>query len=415
MSKIKNLLLRKLINRGIAIIVVCCFSACQQRASHTSDDSAKEINIINKDNPIQVDLMDIVDSVKYTKLETSEQCLISDINSIKRDGDMYFIHDSKRLLAFDHLGNFKNEIGRLGTAPGEYSYIDCFYIDRNKKNICIACHAQKRILLYSYDGTYLSSLKIEDKDISFRYAMAYGNDMILVNYPVPNTLFQNKKEYTIFKIKGNDLVATPLLESKEITSGNASCVFSYNPIAQFDNKVLFLSAFSNKLYSYENEEASPIYSINLSEACPDPSFLGKHKELEFIELREQMRQQNIGIGITALGQSSDYLFASINNNSTLIWDGDKAVLLSGFHDQDLNLYSDLCLSGGSSDEHVGFYSADFLCGGVKDVIAKSENESLKKIVSSTSEEDNPVIYQYVFKKDMIKSLVKKYKLFDINN
>lgn len=53
-----------------------------------------------------------------------------------------------------------------------------------------------------------------------------------------------------------------------------------------------------------------------------------------------MNEQGIGLGITALEESSGYLFAS--NNSTLIWDGD-AIVLFHIYDQDLNLYTDLIL------------------------------------------------------------------------
>lgn len=38
--------------------------------------------------------------------------------------------DIKGIFVFDKEGRFKNEIGRRGNGPGEYFYIDNFYLDR---------------------------------------------------------------------------------------------------------------------------------------------------------------------------------------------------------------------------------------------------------------------------------------------
>ena len=46
----------------------------------------------------------------------------------------------------------------------------------------------------------------------------------------------------------------------------------------------------------------------------------EHKDLNFFELVETLKKSNIGLGITAIESSSDYLFMSISNKSTLIWD-----------------------------------------------------------------------------------------------
>ncbi|MFT0368277.1 hypothetical protein [Bacteroides faecis] len=120
-----------------------------------------------------------------------------------------------------------------------------------------------------------------------------------------------------------------------------------------------------------------------------------------------MKKSNIGLGITAIESSSDYLFMSISNKSTLIWDKKRSIQISDIYDPDLKLYSDLLLSGGVSDEHLGFYSADFLCAN-KELILKGNDRSLAKLVGNLLEDDNPVVYQYYFKKNAIDILIEKY-------
>ena len=51
----------------------------------------------------------------------------------------------------------------------------------------------------------------------------------------------------------------------------------------------------------------------------------------------------------------------------MILDKKRSIQISSIYDSNLNLYSDLLLPGGVSNEHLGFYSADFLCA-EKDLI-----------------------------------------------
>lgn len=119
-----------------------------------------------------------------------------------------------------------------------------------------------------------------------------------------------------------------------------------------------------------------------------------------------MSQKNISTGITALEASSDYLFALIDNRKALVWDGEKGILISTTYNSDLNLYSSL-LTGGSSDEHVGYFSAEFFCEKKED---SAGSKALSELADSLSEDDNPVLFLYHFKKDAVKSLIEKYKL-----
>ena len=73
----------------------------------------------------------------------------------------------------------------------------------------------------------------------------------------------------------------------------------------------------------------------------------------------------------------------------------------------MNLYSDLLLPGGVSDEHLVFYSADFLYAN-KELILKGNDRFLAKLVGNLLEDDNPVVYQYYFKKNAIDILIEKY-------
>ena len=52
-------------------------------------------------------------------------------------------------------------------------------------------------------------------------------------------------------------------------------------------------------------------------------------------------------------------------------------------------------------------SADFLCA-EKDLILEGTDKSLAKLVETLLEDDNPIVYQYFFKKNAIDILIEKY-------
>lgn len=394
----------------IIMIIFLTMSSCQRQVSNHKGD-VEIIDVLNRNNPIQINLYDIVDSVKYVPLRTSE-CLLSDIECIKNDGNFYFVKDSRGLFVFDEEGYFINEISHRGIGPDEYVYSDNFYLDRDNKLVCLICNSMRKILQYTYSGTYFNTIQLDAKDANIESALMCGEGELIAYYPLPNNYSQSKSEYSVFRIKNNSFIGETLLKAKEIGTQNIHYPFLHYPflhypIALLDNQCIFISALSNELFVYEGGQIMPGYYVNIPENEPSEDFIEEHKDLNFFELIETLKKSNIGWGITAVESSSDYLFMSISNKSTLIWDKKRSIQISNIYDPNLNLYSDLLLPGGVSDEHLGFYSADFLYAN-KELILKGNDRFLAKLVGNLLEDDNPVVYQYYFKKNAIDILIEKY-------
>ena len=389
----------------IIMIIFLTMSSCQRQVSNHKGD-VEIIDVLNRNNPIQINLYDIVDSVKYVPLRTSE-CLLSDIECIKNDGNFYFVKDSRGLFVFDEEGYFINEISHRGIGPDEYVYSDNFYLDRDNKLVCLICNSMRKILQYTYSGTYFNTIQLDAKDANIESALMCGEGELIAYYPLPNNYSQSKSEYSVFRIKNNSFIGETLLKAKEIGTQNIHYPFLHYPIALLDNQCIFISALSNELFVYEGGQIMPGYYVNIPENEPSEDFIEEHKDLNFFELIETLKKSNIGWGITAVESSSDYLFMSISNKSTLIWDKKRSIQISNIYDPNLNLYSDLLLPGGVSDEHLGFYSPDFLYAN-KELILKGNDRFLAKLVGNLLEDDNPVVYQYYFKKNAIDILIEKY-------
>ena len=92
---------------SLIVTVIILMSSCRQQSL---PNSLEAINIINKDRPIELDIYDIVDSISYIPLETLEKCLLGELQRTKRDGDFYFVEDTKGLFVFGKDGRFLNEM-----------------------------------------------------------------------------------------------------------------------------------------------------------------------------------------------------------------------------------------------------------------------------------------------------------------
>ena len=62
-------------------------------------------------------VQDIIDSIRYVMLETTDECLIGNISELYVDGRFIFVVDNtiyESVFVFDENGRFLNKIGRLG-------------------------------------------------------------------------------------------------------------------------------------------------------------------------------------------------------------------------------------------------------------------------------------------------------------
>ena len=66
---------------GIILLMTTLLLASSCHQQQTFLDSVP-IDIVNKHNPIQIDIYDIVDSISYIPLETSNNCLLGDIQCV---------------------------------------------------------------------------------------------------------------------------------------------------------------------------------------------------------------------------------------------------------------------------------------------------------------------------------------------
>jgi hypothetical protein len=121
--------------------------------------------ILNIDiNSEIISLEDIVDSVKYTPLETSNDCLIGEINKIIYNDNQYYILDrtkTKTLFCFDSQGRFIRKFGNPGQGPGEYVEPTDFML--TSSNVIILDQFSHKLLCFNKDGKFSHAISLKYK------------------------------------------------------------------------------------------------------------------------------------------------------------------------------------------------------------------------------------------------------------
>ena len=161
---------------AILTVVMLCGGCSPYRTT-----SGDEIPVIDVRSAIQHEsyfsMKDDVKSIEYIPLETTDECLISNIIDLKGDDNYLFIHNGKtnETLAFNRQGKFIRKIGQAGQGPGEYapSSISSISLDAEKKEIYLN-RGTAPALIFSYQGDYLRKDTTASKGIGQRHSLKNG-------------------------------------------------------------------------------------------------------------------------------------------------------------------------------------------------------------------------------------------------
>jgi len=108
------------------------------------------------------DLTPFIDSIKYVKLELTDESLIGSIDKIIIFEELIYILDrqTKSLFVFNMDGKFAHKISKIGQGPGEYIHLDFFDIDRENKHIVLTDLMSYWVMRYDMNGKFLYRRKI---------------------------------------------------------------------------------------------------------------------------------------------------------------------------------------------------------------------------------------------------------------
>lgn len=219
---------------------------------------------------------DLFDSIRFIKLETMENCIIGNIDKLIYHKNRFYIldrHISKSVLIFDDNGKFIGHAGKIGRGPGEF--MSPYYIDINAytDQLIIYDNYLNRLLLYSLNGDFQTSILLKNRFDAFsvidanKYSLYYnyfGSENIN-ELPIHNLHIIDEHGKILYK-------AFDRRDSK-LPNNN-----SLNNFCKIQNQVLFNPSFDHRIYSIMEGDISVKYEIDLGDKSLTEDLLIKFTE-----------------------------------------------------------------------------------------------------------------------------------------
>lgn len=330
----------------------------------------------------EFDINDII-SYKFIPLETSDDCLISNIKQVVIiDNKIYINSGGDKLLVFDISGKFITQIGNKGNGPGEYRTICNFHINSKEQIITVADGGQNRIIYYTLNDYE----HIKTKTIFYFGSCCWLSDGNIAWFFWGGYESKDKDRYYI-KItdeKLNELKLFYPLDYKFMYPVLCGSLFY-----TLNQKSYLNLPYTPIIYEVTSQSISPSYQLDL----------GKHKFAPS-EWMEKEAEQDYSV-VTKTDYISSQNVKETNNYVSASYYAKGANAFIGFYNKETGLsckYSHpefirhTGLTGTSiiintfEDSFITFLNASVLKRNPNSKIAE-----LKTISESINDEDNPVL------------------------
>lgn len=227
------------------ILGICLSFSCSSKV----DKSVKTITIEIEDNS---NLKDFVTDERIIRLETNDDCLISEIDKICINSEFIFIKDkkSKKVFIFNDKGLFISKIDSHGNGPDEY--IELSDIAVNDEFVYVLSKPNKSIYIYTYDGKYKRKINLDDW---------YHRLNVTKNYIMLYSCKSNRQFFDIITIDHN---GKTINKSLPFAKDN-SFVFDINPFNEIsDEEYLLCFPYERRVVLFSNKHCEYKYKFDFN-------------------------------------------------------------------------------------------------------------------------------------------------------
>ncbi len=252
-----------------SIIKVIIFAALfsQFSCKETAPDS-ESVKVIDVETLAVKNLFSYkrpIDNCRFVALETSDECLLGEIEKVVIEHDLIFVHDNnKKLFVFDKTGKYLNQIGVIGQSNEELlSFMD-FYVNKDRKYVGIYDIYKGQILRYNFNGQYIGSYNCPKDLVNMSHFVGLNEGDLLVSMRnFSNNYSKSLYNYIVLNENDYSLKAECLPFS---VVGTVSCSPNKSSTSA-NNEGLYVTAFlSDTIYRLSaNKSLEPIIVVKSSQ------------------------------------------------------------------------------------------------------------------------------------------------------
>lgn len=281
----------------VLLFALFVFGGCNYFADrNVADKDLEEIFIDPGKFDKYLDLSEILnDSIEIIPLETTEKCLISEINQIELYKDKIYMSDNgnAKIFVYTTTGDFLYSIGRQGTGPGEYSYLGNF-VCKEDSILIQDLYRHKYIVYDLYGNSY--------REIPYH---AYHNEV--VSFDNTGYLISNyeKSDYGNFNLFKFDFLISKVI-SREIPFEEKETIKSRYRLrrysSKYDDNATLIYPLNDTVYTLKKDSVYPSYVIHFaSRNLPENLEVDKDMLFRFVRKNKYLK------GVEYLQNSRDYL------------------------------------------------------------------------------------------------------------
>ena len=303
----------------LILTLTLIFAGCKEKSRPTANLAIFSHDRIKEIEKIEFDNKEFLDSCEFVRLETSDESLFGEITQLETFDGKFYIYDRQtmKIKVFDSAGRFLYDIGKKGQGPGEYVYINFFFLNPKEKKIGLYDPGKGAVHEYTLDGTFLRTINPpRDQDLSCISKAVYIDDYI---YCFARINEENNYSYTILSSKYYSVKER--FDPYPVKPQNPMYAKVMNhPYSVVDGEFHYTSLFSDTIYTFENGKETPHLYVETGKPNISPDYL-KNRELEVVDdpvtvCVEVWRDNRYSPGFTELGETHRFILTKFNFNSS---------------------------------------------------------------------------------------------------
>ena len=394
-----------------------CFLLSSCSGPRQDDNLMENKNLYSIDLDHSTKERSFVFSSIFCDLETiildSEEKVIGNIDKIQADDSTIYILDiniSKGVFKYSRNGNYIQQIGNIGSGPGEYIKPFDFTLDQKNRIIYILDGPRQRINKYEMtSGKYLGHFEINKDDPIRSYHIQYNDGVIFTDV---YTLAPSKRDFLLQKLdtcKGKQ--QSTFLNATQYNKGwkNPSYIHDHVFYTVNEESSRFMQVFMNTIIYISREKVMPYLSLQSEDIMTAEDIASIEKNAPIHSVFDYIFSKNKIFDINSYfeydgriyfvyrnGLTSTFTTYDTETNETKLYDTIADDLL--FEKDNMHVW--FPKFGCAGNEGVYYYVntnaiGNFMEGFSLNLFSKNLNKSDK--LKKMKDDANPVIFFYKYK------------------
>jgi len=229
------------------------------------------------------------DSVHYVRLETNDDCMISQIDKVRFSGTEIGILSNKEILVFSMRGKYLYKISKLGRGNEEYLDIDDFQFSGD--TVLVLSSLNKALLSYKH-GKFLQKFDLNDS--YYQFVVTPTHRIVLAS----NNANDTKYNFNIYNLQNKTF-------EKEIDNfqKNEEIVFhEFNAFLSTGKEILVTHPFDDAIYRLSPNGIETYKSFKFNTTVQIPS---DENSFSYYDLYKLTANKNVVKYISAYLKTAD--------------------------------------------------------------------------------------------------------------